>query len=131
MGNCINLMLSPAEKAKVHIFNEEEEFRATNLVKEVKCQSLPRSTKPPPGEVGCGLPHDHSISLKIMKEESCQGRCIKIVVTRQQLEFLLRDAKKFQSMKRAVRSSGVLRRGNCKWKPSLSAIPEVPEPDHP
>ena len=116
MGNCINLLFSPEEKAKVLIFNEgEKEFRASKLVKDVSSGSyhgyelvhyslphspLPPSTDPGPGEAGCLLPHllqphHHSISLKIIKKESCQRRSIKILVTRQQLEFLLRDAKLF------------------------------------
>ncbi|XWS19282.1 hypothetical protein CRYUN_Cryun31cG0002400 [Craigia yunnanensis] len=148
MGNCINLLFSPEEKAKVLIFNEgEKEFRASTIVKDVSSgpyhgyelvhyspphSLLPPSTDPGPGEADCLLPHlmqphQHSISLKIIKKESRQGRNIKILVTGQQLEFLLRDAKMFQSMKIAIRSSGTFKRGNLKWQPSLSAIPEVPD----
>ena len=147
MGNCINLFLSPEEKAKVLIFNGEKEFRASTLIKEASCgpyhgyesvhyslphSLLPPSTDPGPGEAGCLLPHlmqphHHSISLKIIKKESCQRRSIKILVSRQQFEFLLRDAKMFQSMKIAIRSSGTSKRGNRKWRPSLSTIPEVPD----
>ncbi|XVF28054.1 hypothetical protein REPUB_Repub14bG0162500 [Reevesia pubescens] len=140
MGNCINHLFSPAEKAKVLIYNEgEKEFRTSTLVKEVPCGTyhyslphslLPPSTVPGPGEAGCFLPHlmhphPHSISLKIIKKESCQGRSIKIMATRQQLEFLLRDAKMFQSMRIAIRPSRTCKRVNRKWRPSLSAIPEV------
>lgn len=134
MGNCVNLSLSRAEKSEILIISEgEKEFRASKLVKKVTCgpyhgyelvHSLPRSPLPPktrlePGKAGClpphlVQPHDHSISLKIIKKESFQGRNIKIVITRQQLEFLLGDAKMFQSKKIAVRSPGNFKRGDRK-----------------
>ncbi|XWS18090.1 hypothetical protein CRYUN_Cryun32bG0012000 [Craigia yunnanensis] len=148
MGNCRSHLFSPAEKAKVLIYNEGEKgFRASTLVNEVHCgpyhgyefvhYSLPQSLLPPntepgPGEVGYLLPHllqphHHLISLKIIKIESCQGRSTKILVSRLQLEFLLRDAKMFQSMKIVIGPSGTFKRGDRKWRPSLSAIPEVPD----
>lgn len=130
MGNCINHLFSPAEKTE-----GEKGFRAPKPVNELNHYSLPHpllppGTEPGPGVVGClrrqlmQPPKHHLISLNIVRKESCQGRSIKILVSRQQLEFLLRDATMFQSMKR---SSGTFERGNRKWRPSLSAIPEVPD----
>ncbi|GMI82409.1 hypothetical protein HRI_001910200 [Hibiscus trionum] len=114
MGNCI----SPSRPNKVEPVNggeAETEFRASTLVKELHCF-------PPPahGEAGRVPPNHHPISLKIIKKEGCQGRSsVKIVVSRQQLEFLLRNVKMFQSVK-------TFEPGNRKWRPSLSAIPEAP-----
>ncbi|XVE87638.1 hypothetical protein DITRI_Ditri19aG0003800 [Diplodiscus trichospermus] len=123
MGNCINPLRSTPEKAKVLSYNEVE--KGYELIH----YSLPPSTERRPAKVGCLLPHlmqpqHRSISFKIIKKESCQGRGIKILVSRQQLELLLRDAKMFQPMEIA---SGTSKRGSRKWRQSLSAIPEVPD----
>ncbi|GMI91415.1 hypothetical protein HRI_002810800 [Hibiscus trionum] len=115
MGNCI----SPSRANKVKPVNGgegETEYRVPTLLKQVHCV-------PPPahGEPGCIPPNHRPISLKIIKQEGCQGRSsVKIVVSRQQLEFLLRNVKMFRSS-----LSETFKPQNRRWRPSLSAIPEV------
>ncbi|KAL4279244.1 hypothetical protein GQ457_03G037420 [Hibiscus cannabinus] len=121
MGNCI----SPSRANKVKPVNGEEaeaEFRASTPVKKVHYF-------PPPAhvEAGCVPPNHHPISLKIVRKEGCQGRSsVNIVVSRQQLDFLLRNVKMFRHVKTSSPSSGTFETGNRRWLPSLSAIPEVP-----
>nr|KJB57878.1 hypothetical protein B456_009G184300 [Gossypium raimondii] len=123
MGNCLNHLFvpPPAKKGKLVVHNEgEKEFRDSKVVKEVHYFLPP---------AGCIMPNHHPISLKIIKKESCKGgrSSIKIMVSRQQLEFLLRHAKMFQSMKVSIPpTSRTPKPGNQKWRPSLSAIPEEP-----
>ncbi|XVF75175.1 hypothetical protein PTKIN_Ptkin13bG0166100 [Pterospermum kingtungense] len=133
MGNCMNHLFSPKEKTEVPMYNEEGENGYELNHYSLPHSLLPPGTEPGPGVVGClrtrlmQPPHHHSISLKIIKKESCQGHSIKILVSRKQLELLLGDATMLPSIKRAIGSSGTFKRGNRKWRPSLTAIPEVPD----
>ncbi|KAK8551719.1 hypothetical protein V6N13_120161 [Hibiscus sabdariffa] len=121
MGNCI----SPSRVNKVKPVNGgegETEYTVPTPVKQV--HYVPPPTR---GEPGCIPPTHHPISLKSIKNGGCQGRSsVKIVVSRRQLEFLLRNVEMFRSVKISIPSSGTFKPGNDRrWRPSLSAIPEV------
>ncbi|KAK9023028.1 hypothetical protein V6N11_003261 [Hibiscus sabdariffa] len=121
MGNCI----SPSRANKVKPVNGGEgemEYTVPTPVKQVH-HVLPLTH----GEPVCTPPNHHPISLKIIKNGGCQGRSsVKIVVSRQQLEFLLRNVEMFRSVKISIPSSGTFKPGNDRrWRPSLSAITEI------
>lgn len=143
MGNCIGQQQFFAnENARVFVFNGgEEELKASTPVKEITSgvyqgynlvhhaqpfMPLPPKAKVEPGEVYYLVPDmvQPSSPTKMDGNDGCRPRSIKIVVTKQQLEFLLRSPKRFQP--KVVRYVG-----KCwgkdraqKWRPSLAAIPE-------
>nr|CAN63130.1 hypothetical protein VITISV_001457 [Vitis vinifera] len=145
MGNCIGQQLfsAPQENARVLVFNGggEEEFKASTPVKEIisgiyhgynlvhyaqPFLPLPPKAKLESGEVYYLVPDmlQPCRPLKMGGNDSCRSRSIKIVVTKQQLEFLLRSRKKFQP--KVVRHVGKCwgKDGAQKWQPSLATIPE-------
>lgn len=68
---------------------------------------------------------DPLVYRKIAGQESCKRQSVKIMITRQQLELLLRNANKFQSAKVSTRFSKSFKDDFQKWGPSLASIPEV------
>ena len=149
MGNCMDVLLySREKKIKVLIFNGgEKEFNASTPVEMITSgpyndfklvhhaqpySPLPPNTMLEPGEVYylvplLAQPHYPQISSKTADHETCKRRKIKIVVTKKQLDLLLRSTKKFQSEYISVQSLGGFRvgEGYRKWQPSLAIIPEV------
>ncbi|CAB4275608.1 unnamed protein product [Prunus armeniaca] len=149
MGNCLHVLCHPPqEKIKVVIFKGGvREFKASTPIKEITSgpyigyklvhhiqpyTPLPPNTKLEPGEVYHIVPNLASLGKplvpsKIVHQESCKRQKIKIVVTREQLELLLKSANKFRSPKEiGVQLSGRSGlEGSPKWRPSLAIIPEV------
>lgn len=147
MGNCIDVLsYSSAERSKVLIHNGgEKEFKSSTRVKKITSGRyggymlvhsalpyvpLPPDTRLEPGEVyylmpSLGQPCRLEVSSKLAGQETCASRKVKIVVTRQQLELLLRNSKQFRSKGIAVRFSESFKEGERKWRPSLVTIPEV------
>ncbi|KAI8001459.1 hypothetical protein LOK49_LG09G00058 [Camellia lanceoleosa] len=144
MGNCIHVLLSsPQKKSKVLIIDGvEEEFKASTLVEKSTSGSykgyklahraqpdspLPPKAKLKSGEVNYLVPHlgrprSPPFLRKVVVGNSCRGRKVKIVVTKEQLELMVRSVE-CQSRKVAIQSS--LGRKECqKWRPSLATIPE-------
>ncbi|KAF9679416.1 hypothetical protein SADUNF_Sadunf06G0012900 [Salix dunnii] len=147
MGNCIDVMpYSSAERSRVLIHNGgEKEFRSSTPVKKITSgryggyilvkRELPYASLPPdtvlePGEVyylmpPLDQPYRLEVSSKLTGQETCAGRKVKIVVTRQQLELLLRNSKQLKLRGIAVQFSESFKEGKRKWQPSLVTIPEV------
>ncbi|KAJ6380642.1 hypothetical protein OIU77_029524 [Salix suchowensis] len=147
MGNCIDFMpCSSAERSKVLIHNGgEKEFKSSTPVKKITSgryggyilvnRALPYAPLPPdtvlePGEVyhlmpPLDQPCRLEVSSKLTGQEACAGRKVKIVVTRQQLELLLRNSKQLKLRGIAVQFSESFKEGKRKWRPSLVTIPEV------
>lgn len=145
MGNCI--FRSSAEKVRVIVYGGEElEFKSSIKVRTIISGSyqgyslvhktlpyaaLPPNTKLEPGEVYYLMPplsqsSSPKVSSKLANEETCgKKKKLKIVLTRQQLELLLRNSSQLKSKGIAIRLSDGLGNGDCKWHPSLAAIPEV------
>ncbi|KAL9361166.1 hypothetical protein Peur_043951 [Populus x canadensis] len=146
MGNCIDVLsYSSAERSKVLIHNGgEKEFKSSTRVQKITSGRyggymlvhsalpyvpLPPDTRLEPGEVyhlmpSLGQPCRLEVSSKLAGQETCASRKVKIVVTRQQLELLLRNSKQFRSKGIAVRFSESFKEGERKWRPSLVTIPE-------
>ena len=146
MGNCVGQQLFSAfqfqENARVLVFNGgEEEFKAETQVKEITSgayhgynlvhHAQPFSPLPPKFKLEAGefyylVPDMLQLCrpLKTDGNDSCRSRCVKLVVSKQQLEFLLSSRKKFQpKVVRHVRKCW-RKDGAQKWQPSLSTIPE-------
>jgi hypothetical protein len=151
MGNCIDVLLHPPEeKIRVLIFNGgEKEFIASTPVEKITCgpyngfklvhhaqpySPLAPNTRLEPGEVYYLVPlrpqpHQPSVTSRMADHNSGKGRKVKIVVTKEQLELLLRSTNKFRSSDIAGQILGSTRVGDIegcqKWQPSLATIPEV------
>ncbi|CAK7323310.1 unnamed protein product [Dovyalis caffra] len=147
MGNCIDVLCySSAEKSKVLIHNGgEKEFKASTRIRKITSgrycghmlvhSALPYAPLPPetrlePGEVyylvpPLDQPCRLEVSSKLAGQETCTGRKVKIVVTRQQLELLLRSSKQLKSKGITVRISESFKEGDRKWQPTLVTIPEI------
>lgn len=117
MGNCIHGMSHESdEKVRVVSLNgSEKEFKASGRYHGYKSvqhskpfSPLPRDSKLEPGGI-CHLvpdvpkaPCKLSISIEKAKRDVCKTGKLKIMITKQQLELLLRNAKKLPSGKFAV-----------------------------
>lgn len=148
MGNCIKVLSNPPqEKIKVVVFNRGvKEFKASTSVKKITSgpyigfnlvhhtqphAPLAPNSKLEAGEVYHLVPHltqpsKPLVSAKRVMHESCKRQKVKIVVTREQLELLLRSAKKFQSRDIVLgfpESFGFEQR-SPRWRPPLATIPE-------
>ncbi|KAH7572668.1 hypothetical protein ACOSP7_015885 [Xanthoceras sorbifolium] len=138
MGNCIHVLSDESHHQKVRVVTldgREKQFKASTPIKRITSgrysgyklvhqsqpyMPLPLDTKLEPGEAYYLVPNP-SVSLKKAGQESCKRQRVKIVITRQQLELLLRNANKFQS----ARFSECFKDDFRKWEPSLASIPEV------
>lgn len=153
MGNCIDVLLHPPEeKIRVLIFNGgEKQFIASTPVEKITCgpyngfklvhhaqpySPLAPNTRLEPGEVYYLVPlqpqpqpHHPPVTSRTDNHDTGKGRKVKIVVTKEQLELLLRSTRTFQSgdiAGKILGSSGVGDIEGCwKWQPSLTTIPEV------
>lgn len=139
MGNCMNVLSNePHQKVGILTLDgKEEQFKASTPIKRITSGRysgyklvhhakphfpLPHDTKLVPGEAYYLVP-DPSVHGKVLAQESCKRQKVKIVITRQQLELLLRHAHKLQSAKASPfsnRCKGYFQ----KWGPSLASIPE-------
>lgn len=147
MGNCIKVSSQPPqEKIKVVVFNGGvEEFKASASVEKITSgpyigfklvpraqsySSLPPNSKLEPSHLVPCLtqPTKPFVSPKRANKESFKRQKVKIVMTRDQLELLLRRAKKLQPPRyiavRMSKSFGFVQ-ASPKWQPSLAIIPEV------
>ncbi|KAF5728836.1 hypothetical protein HS088_TW21G00990 [Tripterygium wilfordii] len=138
MGNCIEVPFNPKkEKAKVFVFNgEEKEFEASTPVKKVTSDPyhgyklakpytpLLPTAKLKPGQV---VPPQlvHLCRPLVSSKLANKRQCVKIVLTMQQLELLLRNAKELKGKRVYLQFAGSSREGNQKWKPSLAFITEL------
>lgn len=110
MGNCIGIAFSK------HIKVIPDEDQAASM----KIAPLP---------LGAMLKVPHKVqqqmlqmSHKVVAEQECDGKRIRLVVTKNELELLKRSAGDLQ-LRHAMLES-ILRKGK-KWKPSLSTVPEL------
>lgn len=116
MGNCLKVHVpSPQRKVRVVVSDGgQKEFKASKP-KSSECCSLISDFVH-----SCSAP----VSQKIVGNGWSRGRKVKIVVTRKQLELMIRNAEKFQSLKISFQCiSG--KEGCQKWRPSLAMIPEL------
>ncbi|KAJ4848917.1 hypothetical protein Tsubulata_025483 [Turnera subulata] len=124
---------------------EEKEFKASTRVRNVThgryrgytlahsafpYSPLPTNTRLEPGEVYCLMPpaakpRSPANSAKLSEKGTCAPQKVKIVLTRRQLELLLKNSTQFKSKGIAIRCSRSFNDGVRKWKPSLVTIPEV------
>ncbi|XP_024932786.3 uncharacterized protein LOC112492764 [Ziziphus jujuba] len=149
MGNCIKVSFRPPqEKIKAVVFNGEvEEFKASTSVEKITSgpyigfklvhraqphSSLPPNSKVEPGHLVPYLtqPSKPLVSPKRANKESCKRQKVKIVLTRDQLELLLRGAKKLHPpgdiAVQMLKSFG-FEEASPIWRPSLATIPEPQE----
>lgn len=134
MGNCINLMYSP-QKISVLVSNGgEEKFKASKKVRKITSGTYkrndlvhfdwpnnipgPPNTKLLPAEVYLLISPKDQLSSQVREPQK-----VKIMVTRKQLEFLVRNAKDCHISKINPKSSWK-RDGYQKWQPSLDTILE-------
>ncbi|KAK1577143.1 hypothetical protein Q3G72_019303 [Acer saccharum] len=128
MGNCIHV-LSDESHQKVRVVTldgKEKQFKASTPIKGITSgrysgykwvhQSqpqllLPHDTKLEPGEAYYLMP-DPSVFRKTSGQKSCKTQRVKIVISRQHLDLLLRNSESFKDDFR-------------RWEPSLASIPEV------
>ncbi|CAI0374322.1 unnamed protein product [Linum tenue] len=69
---------------------------------------------------------DHQYARLLTKDAKLEPGKVKIVLTRQQLELLLKNAKELRNKGITIRVSRSRKECNSrKWQPSLAAIPEV------
>ncbi|KAI3718597.1 hypothetical protein L6452_19475 [Arctium lappa] len=140
MGNCINLMQSPPKNVRVLVCNGgEEKFKASTKVRKIVCGPykgydlvhfaqpnlpLPPNAKLLPAEVYVLIPRKDHLSLEVVGHVGRREPLkVKIVVTRKQLEFLVRNAKDFQIGKINPKSSWHIH-SSQQWRPSLATIQE-------
>ncbi|GJV24549.1 hypothetical protein Tco_1377244 [Tanacetum coccineum] len=143
MGNCINLMQSPQRKIRVLDSDRgHENFKASTKVKKIisgayqgydavhfanhNLRLLP-SAKLLPADVYVLIPRKDQLFSEVVKHDSAresEPHKVKIVVTRRQLEFLVRNGKDFQISKINNPKSSRHRDGYRKWHPSLATIQE-------
>lgn len=147
----MDILLTPnqGEKARVLIFNGgEQEYSASTPVRKITVgpyegcnlvhQSKPYLPLPPDSMLKSGevyylmgpepKPQRHPIHQRMDGSECYfRGQSVKIVLTKQQLELLLRNgAKQCQSNGIVLRFMEDLweREGCSRWRPSLHTIPE-------
>ncbi|KAI3732172.1 hypothetical protein L1987_63371 [Smallanthus sonchifolius] len=136
MGNCINVMQSSQKNISVLVSNGRvENFKVSTKVRKItsgKYQSydlvhfdqpnipLRLNTKLLPAEAYVLIPREDQFSEVV---GSRQPQKVKIMVTRKQLEVLVRNGKDFRINKIYPRSYW-RRDGYRKWCPSLAGIQE-------
>ncbi|KAF5742845.1 hypothetical protein HS088_TW09G00906 [Tripterygium wilfordii] len=146
MGNCIEVQFnSKKEKAKVFIFNGgEKEFKASTPLKKITSGAyhgyklvrhsqsyapLLPTAKLEPGQVYHLVPMPlvlvHPSRLLLSSKLANKRQFVKIILTRQQLELLLRNAMDLKGKRVSLGFAGSSREGNQKWKPSLAPITEL------
>ncbi|KAB2623720.1 hypothetical protein D8674_039923 [Pyrus ussuriensis x Pyrus communis] len=119
MGNCINFMSHPPHgKIKVVIRKGgQRKFKASTPLDPVKVYHVV-----PDLAILLGKP---LVPSKLVRQEGYKRKKIKIVVTREELELLLKSANKPRSKENGVRLSGRFGLEPPKWQPCLAIIPEV------
>lgn len=140
MGNCVNCMQSPQKKISMLVSNGVvENFKVSTKVRKIISGTyrgydlvhfdqpnipLSPNTKLLPAEVYILIPLEDQLSSEVVEhDDSREPQKVKIVVTRKQLEFLVRNAKDFQISKINPKSSW--HGDGCrKWQPSLGTIQE-------
>lgn len=131
MGNCIGIDMFSSKEKKIPLRSldgvvEEEEHEVVSFSGRVKAVARDVSLKS--GEVCCLIPNRiQSQSERAAGKDSCRGRRVKIVVSKQQLEQLIRSMKKIPCNRvTAIQPFRIRRRkGYQKWRPSLDTIPEL------
>ncbi|KAL2473543.1 Uncharacterized protein Fot_49279 [Forsythia ovata] len=124
MGNFVGTASSPSQK-KIRENGGEKELQVTTMADEKKARrfrlckgtfSLRAKSELPQLTLHCRPPTPPKVAE--------EGRRVRIVVTKKQLELLIINAKKLKSRQIALQSFRV--RGVCKkWRPSLATIPEL------
>lgn len=130
MGNCIGTDMFSSKKKKTPLRSldgvVEEENEVVSFSGRVK--ALAKDVRLNSGEL-CGLIPDRieSQSGGAAGKDSRRGRRVKIVVSKQQLEQLVRSMKKIPcSRVTAIQPLRIRRRKRYqKWRPSLDTIPEL------
>lgn len=122
MGNCIGSEMFPS------LDGEEEEFEVTNFSNNFSRKALvTNDSKPESGEVYCLVPEKvEHCGFRLSQGAAgnrCGGRRVKIVLTKQQLEHLVRSMKGLQQIR--AHQSLRTREQRQKWRPSLATIPEL------
>lgn len=135
MGNCIGASFALSHNGKkVGPDEGDKELKALATV-DGKIGSdpssglggapLPLTAVPKSGEVYCLIPQpiqQHSLQGPLAVAESCNGQRVKIVVTKKQLQLLMKSMEELRLRHIVLQSTG--RRG-LKWRPSLATIPEL------
>ncbi|CAN1753092.1 hypothetical protein LINPERHAP1_LOCUS5015 [Linum perenne] len=112
------LSCSRAEKSRIPISREEDkEFSTRMRVRKISYDGC-KSSKVA----------DHQVLSyeRLLADAKLEQGKVKIVLTRQQLDFILKNAKELRSKGIVVRVSQSCKNSNSrKWQPSLATIPEV------
>ncbi|CAI0460548.1 unnamed protein product [Linum tenue] len=111
------LCCSEEEKSEALISNKED-IDSSSIRMPVKkiCHGVCRSSKVA----------DHQYARLLTKDAKLEQGKVKIVLTRQQLELLLKNAKELKNKGIRIRVSQSHKECNSrKWQPSLATIPEV------
>lgn len=111
MGNCIGSesAFSHNEK-KVSLEQGDKEFKAAKIVSTLPLAEILKS-----GEVYGLIPQP-------MEQFDCNGQRVKIVVTKKQLQLLIKSSEELKSRLIVLQS---IRKKVKKWRPSLATIPEL------
>ncbi|CAL1352080.1 unnamed protein product [Linum trigynum] len=111
------LCCSEEEKSEALLFNKgDKDFSSTRLPVKKVHHGVHRSSKVA----------DHQYARLLNKDAKMEPGKVKIVLTRQQLELLLKNAKELRNKGITIRVSRSHKECNSrKWQPSLAAIPEV------
>lgn len=138
MGNCIDKShFLPLQKIKDFVCCEGEDFNLALPIEKIACgayeglklTSQAFTTSSAVLEVGRGAPPlPVRVDDAILKPaDLCKLRKATIVVSKEQLELLLRNSKKFGSKGIAVQFSDTFQFDEpCpRWRPALPTIPEV------
>ncbi|CAN0890811.1 hypothetical protein LINGRAHAP2_LOCUS16637 [Linum grandiflorum] len=115
MGNCINVMICPrAEKSTVLVSKEEDKEFSRKISYDGRRQGSKVADHP-------------VLSYKsLLAGAKLEQGKVKVVLTRQQLDFVLKNAKELRSKGIVVRVPQSYKESSSrKWQPSLTTIREV------
>ncbi|CAK9311766.1 unnamed protein product [Citrullus colocynthis] len=125
MGNCVVLPCVRSPQKNLRGLGKATDSATTVVESATECGNNFTSPTRTSLQVGECLKELENLlaSSKIAYSDGGGARKVKIVVTKEQFELLLANAKKLQSRHRLL-SYTVPRRGCQKWRPILSAIAE-------
>lgn len=140
MGNCIGTDIFSSKKKNIPLRSLDGVVEEHEVSKSVgkfistdsgvvrfsgRVKALTRDVGLKSGEVCCFIPDRNEPPSRRAGKDSCRGRRVKIVVSKQQLGQLVRSMKKIPCSRVTAIQPFRRRKRYQKWRPSLATIPEL------